>query len=1165
MPGTSTSDHESARDAGSDRAQLKRYVQVAIAWAIVFLVLPTSLKPYWYALFGWASVVVASLRVRRLPPDVRRPATIIIAAGVLSLAGGIVRTIDGIIRGVDYPFPSLADGFTLVSYALFLTAIVTIVHRRVHRFTLDPFLDAVVGGVAVAMLQWSIILIPYLQTTDAPESQQVTNIVFAGMSLLLVVAAVLALVSGSQRSTSNRLLAAGLLSTFALDLVATLVTAGHLSEDARLYVAPFVLFFGTAGLLDPSVTQLTTRPSDPTLLRRLTTKRIGVLALALIAPPVLLVVGLTRDDEVGLVLPAVASLALAPLVVTRLGRLVRQNEELAALEATLRGVGERLVSAETTEDVVRVVTVGAEQVLGTNLISAGLVTDPFLVDPTRPANEFRRALDVLERQLTDGHRATTGELLSVHVDDQHRWVAGLVVVQRELRGVLVVCTERPLSDDERNAVTALCRESAIAFRAVDHTEQQVRQRSEDRFAALIDNSSDIVAVLRNDLTLGYVSPVAQRLLGYPPQDLASIDVMGLIHRDDRAAAASMLSDIRFGLRETVEIRLRHFAGTYAWFEVVGVDLSSDPNIGGVVLNAREIGDRKMAEERLVLSEARFKALVQNSTDLVIVLDSRGGIRYASPSVEGVLHRTPEEIQGCSLDEVFRDHDLNWQDHQRGPAVNGAEQGLELVEFSFRSPEGDWHTIETTITDLRDEPAVAGFVLNARDVTYRKNMEQRLRYQSTHDELTGLANRVHVLEDLAGMLSRNSGSTTVAAMLVDIDDFKDINDSLGHAFGDQLLKAVAERITSMLDFGDVAARIGGDEFVIVLERAHGESHITDLADQVLSAIASPFVIDGRELSITASAGIVFDHDRESSGEILLRNADTAMYRAKTQGKRQIVVFEAYMHTASFDRLELRADLARAIAHEQFVAYYQPVVDMATRQIVGAEALIRWDHPRRGLLGPGLFIPLAEESGLIGPLGEWILERACSDLAAWRKEYGEPLWDFTMSVNLSVQQLHDERIVATVLDILERTGLPAERLVLEVTESTLITETDKIRSTMHELRTMGARLAVDDFGTGYSSLGYIQQFEFDVLKIDKTFVDDLERFTNQRIVTAVLDLASQLGVRTIAEGIEQELQAELLKTLGCKLGQGYLYSRPVPEDEFRELLIGEHSATTGRPVL
>ena len=297
--------------------------------------------------------------------------------------------------------------------------------------------------------------------------------------------------------------------------------------------------------------------------------------------------------------------------------------------------------------------------------------------------------------------------------------------------------------------------------------------------------------------------------------------------------------------------------------------------------------------------------------------------------------------------------------------------------------------------------------------------------------------------------------------------------------------------------------------MVLERAHGENHVTDLAEQVLSAIALPYEIDGRELTMTASAGIVFDHDRTNTGEILLRNADIAMYRAKTRGRRQAVVFETEMHTASFDRLEMRADLARAITSEQFLAHYQPVVDIESRRIVGAEALIRWDHPQRGLVGPGLFIPLAEETGMISALGEWILDRACNDLAAWRADFGEPMMDFTISVNLSVQQLHDDLIVTTVSDTLRRAGLPAERLVLEVTESTLITETDKIRATMQQLRAMGSRLAVDDFGTGYSSLGYIQQFDFDVLKIDKSFVDGLETGTSRQIVSAVLELARELG--------------------------------------------------------
>ncbi len=1149
-------------------ALLRRYLQIAVVFGVIFVLLPLELKPLWYAIFGWLSVGIAWFRVRQLPRDIRRPAAVIVLAGTMSLFGGLVRAVDGGVRGIEYPFPSVAEPFALMPLVLFLVAILTIVHRRVRHFTLDPIIDAIVGGVAVALVQWTLILIPYLRDSDASDAAKGTNVLYAVLSLLLVVAAVLALVSGSQRSMSNRLLAAGLVSTFALDIAATLVTAGKIPDEARLYVGVFVFIFGCAGLLHPSVVLLTTRPSDPTLLRRLTSRRIMTLALALITPPTLIVVGLVRGDASSLVLPGIAALALAPLVVTRLGRLVRQNEELAALEASLRAVGERLVSAETTDDVARIITVGAEQVLERSFVSGGMVLDPLSEDAPAAAGDLEDALRRVQLRVSNEDQPTNAELITLPspADGQHA-VAGLVVVQREVKAALVLITTHRLTDDETNAVTALCRESAIALRAVEHTEQQVRQRSEDRFAALIDNSSDIVTVLGDGMELLYVSPVARRLLGYPLDDIGMFDVMDLVHPEDTGTAATMLSDIRFGVRESVELRLRHFVGTYHWFEVVGVDLSSDPNIGGLLLNLREIGDRKQAEERLVLSEARFKALVQNSTDLVVVLEPSGSIRYASPSVDQALGADPESLLGRSISEVFRDSNVDW-DHQLSDGAPSTMGSPALFEFTFRNGIDDWRTIETSITDLRGEPAVGGFVLNARDVTDRKGMEQRLRYQATHDELTGLANRVQALDELDGMLSRNSGSTTVGAILIGLDDFKDVNDSLGHGFGDRLLNAVAERITALLGFGDVAARVGGDEFVVVLERGHGENHVTDLAEQVLSSIALPYDIDGRELTVTASAGIVFDHDRTNTGEILLRNADIAMYRAKTQGKRQVVVFETHMHTASFDRLELRADLARAITSEQFIAHYQPVVDIETRRIVGCEALIRWDHPQRGLVGPGLFIPLAEESGMIGALGEWILERACTDLARWRADFGEPMMDFTISVNLSVQQLHDDLIVTTVRDILQKAGLPAERLVLEVTESTLITETDKIRATMQELRALGSRLAVDDFGTGYSSLGYIQQFEFDVLKIDQSFVDGLETGTNRQIVTAVLDLARELGVRTIAEGIETEVQDGVLRELGCRYGQGYLYSRPVAETDFRELLANERAAsssTTGRTSL
>ncbi len=1144
---------------------LRRYIAAAMTWYIIYLLLPPGIVGPWYVLGGIGTTFMVARRVRQLPDALRTITTLMLLAGISALVGGIVRGAQSAITGVDYPFPSIADAFVLGSYGLLLASILLMVHRRVPRITMDPVLDALVGGIAIGVLQWTLIIIPTLRSASPSTGALVLNLTYSITSLLLVVIAIFALVAGGHRSPSNRILAAALFATVAIDVTATLAISGAAPEALRTMLAPLALILGTAGVLHPSVVLLTSRPTDPSQLRRLTRKRIGVLGLALLTCPTLLFVLILMGSWNRTLLPAAAAVALTPLVVTRLGRLVRQNEELASLESSLRAVGERLVSAETTDDVARIITVGAEQVLRRGFMGGGLLLDPMSDDAPDRAGELRDLVRVVQRRVGVTGPPTNADLIDLapQADGQHG-VAGLVVVQATVVAALVLVTNQQLSDDETNALTALCRESAIALRAVEHTEQQVRQRSEDRFAALIDNSSDIVTVLGHGLELLYVSPVARRLLGYPLDDLGGIDVMELVHTDDVGTAASMLADIRTGVRESVELRLRHFAGTYHWFEVVGVDLSDDPNINGLLLNLREIGDRKQAEDRLVLSEARFKALVQHSTDLVVVLDPSGAVRYASPSVDHALGTAPDSLLGRRISDVFRDSSIDWDRHLDAQDSSGEGQPA-LFEFTYRNGIDDWRTIETSITDLRAEAAVGGFVLNARDVTDRRGMEQRLRYQATHDELTGLANRVQALDELDGMLGRNNGSTTVAAILIGLDDFKDVNDSLGHGFGDRVLTSVAQRITGLLGFGDVAARVGGDEFVVVLERAHGENHVTDLAEQVLSSIALPFDIDGRELTVTASAGIVFDHDRTNTGEILLRNADIAMYRAKMAGRRQAVVFETQMHTASFDRLEMRADLARAITQEQFVAHYQPVVDIETRSIVGAEALIRWDHPQRGLVGPGLFIPLAEESGMIGALGEWILDRACHDLASWRSTFGESVMDFTISVNLSVQQLHDDLIVNMVSDTLRRAGLPAERLVLEVTESTLITETDKIRATMQELRAMGSRLAVDDFGTGYSSLGYIQQFDFDVLKIDKSFVDGLETGTSRQIVSAVLDLARQLEVRTIAEGIETEAQDAVLRELGCRYGQGYLYSRPVAESDFRELLVADRATSTGQARL
>jgi diguanylate cyclase (GGDEF)-like protein/PAS domain S-box-containing protein len=1146
----------------AERASFRVFLWLSLAAFAVLSLLPVGLQGPIYLVFAAVALSFTMRRCLRLQRGLRTVTVTIVVAGIFSVVGELVRQVQSALGGgAEYAFPSVADVFPFLSYWLFLGAIASIVRRRNPHLGIDPWLDALVAGISAALLQWTLVVIPFLRNGSNTPSARVGVVVFSSLSLVLIFAAVLALVAGSKPSTSNRLLAAGLVMTFFSDVAATLVADGRLPEAVVQVAVMAILVLGCAGLLHPSVVGLFDRSTDSAALHRLSRRRTVVLTFALITPPALLLFQVVSGrGGIDLLLPAIGALALAPLALVRLARLVHQNEQLAGLEVTLRSVGERLVGAETESEVTGIISVGLEQVLGETLIEGRLIVDLDQSDIARRAGALMPGVDALvdaSRPRSSARPLVSGELVGVGRVQGGIWQVGAVVVQRRLKGALVVVSTRVLDDTERNAVGSLCREAAIALRAVERTESHVRRRAEERFASLVTGSSDIVSILDDQGAFSYVSPAAGRLLGWDP---SGEQMTELVAPEDVDALRTLVKDTLFGEEHTAEVRMRTSAGELEWFEVNAVDLHSDPNIGGVMLTARAIGDRKVAEEQLRLSEARFKALVQHSSDLVLVVDSHDRIRYASPSAERILGERGDALVGRPVGGVFRGSEVNWETALRMAPRDQMAEPVSL-EFGFRNSAGSWVQMEAMVTDLRGEPAVAGFVINARNVTERRRMLQRLRYQATHDPLTGLPNRVLAAEELGGMLSRNAGGSTVAVISLDLDDFKDINDSLGHAVGDKLLLAIADRLKESLAFGDVAARSGGDEFVIVMERAHGEDQVLALAEELLGSLRRPFVVDGRELRITVSVGVVCDHDRRRGAEALLRDGETAMYRAKQSGRHRIVVFEAHMRTASFDRLELRADLQRALGSEQFVVHYQPVLDLASHRVIGAEALVRWDHPRRGLLSPAIFVPTAEEIGVVDRLGAWVLERACRDLVAWRRDLPDDAAELSIAVNLSAQELHSARLVDTVTGVLDRTGLGAESLVLEVTESNLLHDTDVIRDRMRVLRSLGARLAIDDFGTGYSSLGYIQRFDFDILKIDRTFVEGLEHATNVQIVTAVIELASQLGVRVVAEGIEEEDQERVLLEHGCRLGQGFLYARPLPESEFRLFLSSTQSSDVG----
>ncbi|MEP6789298.1 MAG: EAL domain-containing protein, partial [Acidobacteriota bacterium] len=444
---------------------------------------------------------------------------------------------------------------------------------------------------------------------------------------------------------------------------------------------------------------------------------------------------------------------------------------------------------------------------------------------------------------------------------------------------------------------------------------------------------------------------------------------------------------------------------------------------------------------------------------------------------------------------------------------------------------------------------------------RKSLEDQLTHQALHDPLTKIANRVLFKDRVDHALSKlprsNSG---LAVLFLDLDNFKAINDSLGHAAGDKLLVCVAERLQDCLRSADTAARLGGDEFAVLIESMYRPDEPLMIAERILSVFRQPFMIEGKEIHVAASIGIAGNSTDTISSEELLRNADLAMYLAKSEGKGRYVVFEAKMHEALMERIELEEELRRGIDEREFVIHYQPILDLGSNQMVGMEALVRWNHPRLGLLAPLKFIPLAEETNLIVPLGEWILGEACRQVQSWRSEHADDI-NVSLTVNISIRQFQQKELLDIVSRALNESGLPPKYLILEITESFMMQDTEATIAKLHELKKLGVRLAIDDFGTGYSSLSYLQRFPIDILKIDKSFIDKLGQGREGNAVTrAIIMMGDSLNLKTIAEGIEHPEQINELQLLGCESGQGFHFAKPLTVGDMDEFLVNQFAPVT-----
>ena len=544
------------------------------------------------------------------------------------------------------------------------------------------------------------------------------------------------------------------------------------------------------------------------------------------------------------------------------------------------------------------------------------------------------------------------------------------------------------------------------------------------------------------------------------------------------------------------------------------------------------------------SETRFRTLVQYSTDLITIIDGADTIRYVSPAISRVFGHEALDVEGRALRELVHPDDvvpmLGFLTEAAKPSSRAT-----MSQWRMRSAGGSWCRVENVAVNLLGDESVCGVVLTTRDVTHRVALEEQLVHRAFHDELTGLANRALFTNRVEQALLRATrAAQRTAVLFLDLDDFKEINDSLGHAAGDSLLMQGADRLRACLRAGDTAARLGGDEFAVLLEGCQdsGEEAM-QVAERIANAFARPFELDEREVFSTASIGIAISSGSEA-GDDLLRNADLAMYLAKKRGKARVERFAAHMHEEVVERLDLLADLRYAIERDELQLEYQPIVDLETRTVSGLETLVRWDHPRRGRIAPADFIPIAEQSGLIVAIGRWVLLHACSHARHWSRSLPE-LLPVTVTVNLSARQLGDEHLLDDVANALRVAGLRRDQLVLELTESTLLANSEETVSILTSLKSLGVRLAIDDFGTGYSSLSYLHRFPVDVLKIDKSFVAGVAGGPGaSALASAVVALGNSLGLRTVAEGIESEAQFEVLHALGCKFGQGYLFSPPLP---------------------